>query len=259
MKLKILVFLLALLQPLTSYLSSSSMSSILMDRLQIPIVSPATYAFSIWSIIILSSLFYGIHQLMSRKNSELFSHLAPYAALVFASFSLWLLAAEYNLLPGTVVIFLFMGYGLYKLFPKVVSAARSNKFSLWEKNIVYGTWGLYCGWATVAIFPNLAALIKFSGISDRGDVGLLWQTGVLVVATATVLYLQKKFQWSSPYFAAVLWAYVAIVVGTLERGTVTGYLPYVAMLATTIIIFSFIKNRFIIQKLKKLLKANSLT
>lgn len=237
---KKLVLALALLQPVASYFSTIG-NARFMDQANNPLITPASYAFSIWGLITLGCVVYAVYQLLpGRRNAALYDRIAPYAAGVFAGFSIWLNAAEQDWLWGTVAIFLAMGYCLAHLYPHLVRAAFEKKFSLVETIGTYGTFGLYAGWTTVAIFANVAAALKFSGVADTGTAGILWQAAILVAAVGTAIALLLRLKGSVPYAAAMLWGFVAIVIGTLERGNVAEPLPWIAGLASAALLAAFV-------------------
>lgn len=234
-----LVLALAVLQPVTSYLSTMG-NARFMDQVSNPLITPASYAFAIWGVITTGSLIYAIYQaLPKRKNADLYRRIAPYAAGLFAGFSVWLYAAERDWLWATVLIFLFMGFCLWRLFPQVLGAVRAKALSRFELVFVYGTFGLYAGWTTVAIFANVAAALKFSGISDLGTFGLLWQALVLLSAAAVSVLCVLRTKGSLPYTLTLLWAFVAVVVGTLERGEVALPLTGLATLAVLALVAAY--------------------
>lgn len=242
LKLSVLIF--AILQPVVAYFSSFGDTSRLMEDASIPLISPAGYAFSIWGIICIGSVLFGLYQLFSKRNTDLYEKIAPYALLVFVGFTAWLYAAAQNWIWVTVVIFITMGYGLYRLYPQIVRANLSKKFSLTEQIVTYGTFGLYAGWTTVAIFANIAAVIKFSGLADQGNVGLLWQGAILIVATIVSILGIKRTKGSIPYAGAILWAFVAIIIRLLEWRDVAAPLLYLAVIATAVLAMIFVHARF---------------
>ncbi|MES2668758.1 MAG: hypothetical protein V4644_03675 [Patescibacteria group bacterium] len=240
---RILVLVLALLQPIASYLSTIG-NARFMDQASNPLITPAGYAFSIWGVITFGSLLYAIYQVLpKRRNRELYDRIAPYAAGLFAGFSIWLFAAEKDWLWATVVIFTGMGYFLYRLYPHILAAVREKKLSLAETVVTYGTFGLYAGWTTIAIFANIAAALKFSGVSDTDGAGILWQAGILVLAAMTAIALLLRTKGSLPYAAAMLWGFVAIVVGTLERGPVALPLTGLAAAASLALLGAYVYAR----------------
>lgn len=240
---KFLVLILAILQPITSYLAATG-NARFMDEASGPLISPAGYAFVIWSVITTGSLLYAFYQVLpKRRNEQLYTHIAPYAAGLFAGFSIWLYAASEDWLWATVLIFICMGYFLARLYPHILRAVVAKKFSILEMIIVYGTFGLYAGWTTVAIFANIAAALKFSGVADTGAAGVVWQAGILIAAAVTAVVLLVRTKGSTPYGAAMLWGFVAIVVGVLEKSNDALLLAALATVASLSLVGAYLYKR----------------
>lgn len=245
---RIIVLGLAILQPFTAYFSTFSASSLM--ETNDPTITPAGYAFVIWGVICVGSLAYALYQLLpGRRNKELYDAIAPYVVGVFAGFSIWLYAAGEEWLWVTVIIFIGMGLLLLKVFPTILKAVYQKKFSILEQVVTYCTFALYAGWTTVAIFANTASAIKFYGVSDLGTNGILWQTGILLLACIVSFIAISKTKGSVPYSLTILWAFIAVTIGTLGRANVAGILPWVAGIATCILLVNFL---YIVSKQKKL-------
>lgn len=237
---KTLVLLLAVSQPLVAYLSVlGDRGSIMMNGTN-PLITPASYAFSIWSIICLGSVLYGLYQFRSsRRNTSLYESIEPYAVGVFIGFSAWLYAAHMEWIWATVVILIWMSYCLYKIYVPIVRAAHAGLLSKVEYIVTYGTFGLYAGWATVATYANIAAALKYYGVYDMGTIGILWQACILISAGALALGGVRIYHGSTPYTAAVVWAFIAIVVSTAGSWPASGILPFVAGCAVLAVLIQY--------------------
>jgi len=241
--LKLGVLTTAVLQPVIASTSFGS-SSKLMDQASDPIITPAGYAFTIWGAITIGSLIYAFYQLRpQKKTSKLYEDIAPYSVVVFAGFSAWLYAASHNWLLVTIGIFLLMGFCLFKIYSEILQTRSKTKFTWVEQIGTYGTFSLYTGWTTVAIFANIASAVKFSGFSDVGTSGIFWQVVVLLLATAASMLAIRYFKASVLYTLTILWALIAVLVGTLQHKTVAGILPLIISAAILSIIGTFLKYR----------------
>ncbi len=206
----------ALLQPVMAYWSATGMQSVFMDPTRNPTIAPAAYAFSIWGIITGLCVAYALYQLLYNRNRELYARIAPYTIGLFIGFALWLVAAGANSLVGTVAVFMVMGFCLYRIFSSVVTWRLDGRLSRVEWLVTYATFGLYSGWASMAIFANVAASLYLAGWPN-GVAGQWWQGGILMAAVGTALAITYHTKGSGPYVAAVLWALVAIMINTLAE------------------------------------------
>lgn len=197
--------LLQLLSPIfTSFNSESESSS--------PQIIPAGYTFGVWGIITLLAFGYGIYQLIpNRKNAELHIILASRLMAVYLLFTIWLLAAERNLLVVTVIVFLAMFWLLTRLFERILKS--SAELLSVEKVLLTGQIGIYGGWTTVAIFANIASAIKYYGVSDTGNFGIIWQSVILVCALSNSIFWIRKFEGNLIYAGTILWAFIGVFFG----------------------------------------------
>lgn len=236
---RFLVLVLAALQPVVAYLTSVADQSRIMEEAYQPLISPATYAFSIWGVICAGSVLYGVYQFFATRNRALYDRIAPYAIVVFAGFVAWLYAAAADLIWLTVAILAAMSYGLYRLYPLVARARRNNELSLIELVITYGTFGLYAGWATVAVFQNVAAALLFSGYDDATTLGFWWQGVLLAVGTMAAIYGIRLSRASIPYAGAVLWGFVAVAIALYESMDEAAPLFYASLVAIAALLAAF--------------------
>ena len=97
------------------------------DRPGEPPIVPAGYAFSIWGVIIALSLGYAVRALPRRGSGRaLRDRLAAPLAMVFAGFSVWLLAAELEPRWTTVVVLLGMVAALLWALRIALAARRRS-------------------------------------------------------------------------------------------------------------------------------------
>lgn len=225
---RIVVLLLAISQPIVAYMSVQGNSGSLMMNGSNPLITPAGYAFSIWSVICFGSILYGLYQIRThRRNQTLYQTIEPYAVGVFIGFSAWLYAARMEWILITVGILIWMTYCLYKVYAPIVTAASQGLLSNTEYVVTYSTFGMYAGWATIAMYANIAAAMKWYGASDVGSVGIAWQAFILVSAATLALGGVRVFKGSTPYVAAVLWAFFAVLVSTVNAWPLSSVLPFI--------------------------------
>ncbi|MFC7370593.1 hypothetical protein ACFQPF_02760 [Fictibacillus iocasae] len=239
--LRLLVFLLSLSQPLFAYVMNNS-SSIMDENGSEPFITPAGYTFSIWGVIVIGSIAYGVYQVLPiNAKKKVYDYIAPYSIITFIGFDAWLLAADQEKLLLTVMIFMIMGIALFLSYRHIVSAA----FNTFEKIAVYGTFSLYFGWTTVAIFANIAAALSFYGLPNTG---VLWQMAVLIAAAATSLVLLMRFSFPLPYLMTIIWAFTGILVRTTGAGKEVLPLTFLTITAIVVFIVLALRNKYNLRK-----------
>ncbi|MBO0930988.1 hypothetical protein [Fibrella aquatilis] len=177
-----------------------------------PQITPAGYAFAVWGVITLLSLAYGIYQVIpGNRNIPLFGQLAPYLIGTYLGFGLWLWAAASPNVWLTVPIFIGMFWLLRQAYRRVLP--YRSQLTTTQRLLIEAQLGIYLGWTSVAIFANIASVVKSLGVSDTGPAGQLWQGLILLGATVNVFGCVRLTTGSLAYTLTALWAFVAVFVG----------------------------------------------
>jgi hypothetical protein len=188
------------------------------DRLGEPSIVPAGYTFAIWGVIEALSVGWALWSVL--RPTALTERIAGPLSVVFAGFTLWLLAVsfvEQNWLP--LAIFLAMLAGLLVAL-RVAMAGRAETAD-WNplgRGLLWGVLGAYTGWSSIAVWANLTTALTAAGAPVTGTAGLLGQLAVLAGATATAGAIVVWTGGLLPYAAAVLWAFAGIAVGASGAG-----------------------------------------
>ncbi|QKS72997.1 hypothetical protein FLK61_41110 [Paenalkalicoccus suaedae] len=233
---RLAVLLLAIFQPVSVILVERGGNELFSGEGTDPFIIPAGYAFSIWSLIVLGTIAYGIYQLLPRTYSKnIYDDIALPAIAVFSGFALWIWSASNEWLAATVLIFIAMGVVLRTISLKL----KQEPLSKLEKGIVRFSFSCYYGWTTVAIFANTASALHYYGLPNDGVLGIAWQALILVGATLTSSALLREMPRNITYFATIMWAFIAIVIGTVLVGTEAILLTMLAVAATAYLIVTW--------------------
>lgn len=186
-----------------------------------PLIVPPGPFFSIWGVIIAISIGYAIWAWFARQpDLELRNALARPLLVVVATFSLWLAAAELEPLWSTLVVFVGMLAGLlWALHIALTHRAEIGRWSLLGRGLLWGTLGLYTGWASIAIWLNLTTTVSSIGAPITGPVGVAGQLAILAGATATAVFLVRYTDGLLPYAAAAGWALGGAALGSYDAGS----------------------------------------
>src|SRR4051794_2100867 len=194
------------------------------DRVGEPPITPEGYAFAIWGLIEAVSLGLAIWMVWFRRRADegavrVVDALTRPLLVVFAGFSVWLVASVVEPVWATLAVFLVMGVGLAAALRVAVTArAEVATWSPLGRGLLWSTLGLYAGWSTVAIWLNLTTALAFSGAPVTGTLGVAGQLAVLAGATATTVLVLRWTGGLLPYAAAVVWALVGAVLGASGAG-----------------------------------------
>lgn len=174
-------------------------------------LTPATPAFSIWSLIYVGLLGYVIWQWRALGNPRATRIAWPAAASMLLN-ALWLGVTQLGWLWPSVVVILVLAVVLGVLVRRL---GESRPTSRLEAVVVDGTFGVYLGWVSVASVANITAVLVDAGI----DPGAPWADllAVLVLAVAALLGVvyAVRLGGRSAIAAAMAWALAWIAVGRL--------------------------------------------
>ena len=167
-------------------------------------ITPAGYGFSIWALIYVGLIAFGVYQLLPRnlarfrpvRSLYIFSCALNCAWLFFwqndqIGVCLWIIAA-------LVVVLAFINVKIQKTD------------SALESLLVKGTLGIYFGWVAVALCVNFAVFLVYANIGLKGWENLFGTCAVLVAAAFGVSARVKMTNYFVPL--AVAWALTAIAV-----------------------------------------------
>lgn len=168
------------------------------------VVTPAGYAFSIWSLIYLGLIGFAILQALPKnlnKFTEIRSTLILNCALNCAWIFFW---HSDQVVICFILIALMLGTLIY-----IVAKLRDLKGSAAEIVFTKGTFGIYLGWVLAATFANLA--IMFASLRNDLSNSIPFGAALLLLAAAGGVAVRVKLlNFVAPL--AVAWALTAIAV-----------------------------------------------
>lgn len=201
-------------------------------------ITPAGYAFAIWSLIYIGSIGFTFYQLMpdSGKNVFLAKTRIPYLVLSAANIG-WIFSWHYEMIPVTVALMLVLLVCLARI--NLVFAEVSDKGDIWLAKVPFA---IYFGWVTVAAILNVTILFVYMGL-EMGGSAETW-AGVLLLAAATAIGIILRFRLDSMgYPLTIAWALTAI--GVEQSGdTIIVLFTALGMMALIFFAFwGFVKDR----------------
>jgi hypothetical protein len=169
------------------------------------VLTPANYAFSVWSLIYLGLLAFGIYQLLP-SNIERFRNIRT---LFIASCLLnvgWVYFWHREMIGICVVIIFALAVVLLLL-----NLRLKTPDSLRESILTKAPLGLYFGWVTCAALINLMVWLTHSGagLTDRSETAI--GAAFIILAAAIALIVRMAAQ-NFIFPLAVAWATAAIAV-----------------------------------------------
>lgn len=177
------------------------------------LLTPAGYAFSIWSLIYILLVGLVIYQARDifrpRTENELPQRMGPYFIIASICNGLWTYVFAREWVGLSVIILLLLTASLYALIVRLRIALDNP-----HPAIIVGVWWplmIYTGWVTVASVVNIASWLDSINLT----VSPLWAIIILIGLGIGLLVLLLKRNVRELLLACV-WGIAAIGVGRLE-------------------------------------------
>ena len=167
------------------------------------VITPAGWAFSIWSLIYLGLIAFSIYQLLPARIAEFGRLRLPYIVSCILNCTWIIFWHHFHTGVCTVVIALLLASLFW------VNARLAPPTTFGESILARGVFGLYAGWVTVATLVNLLLYLVSEGIDlDRSSwnlIGIVCLVLALLAAVAARIVL-RNFIYPLP----IAWAAAAI-------------------------------------------------
>lgn len=198
------------------------------DAFPVPF-TPAGYVFSVWGVIYLGLVVFGIWQARPAQASDpRLRDAAPWIVLSGAMNVAWLVLwhAERIVLSTLPIVGLLLS--LMVVYETLAGGERASGWMRWAARVPFG---IYLGWLTVATAANIAVsgwVLGWTGAPFGADV---WS--LIVIAVASVIGLRVLQARGDVAYALVLvWAFVGIAVAN----GLPGLLSFGALIAAALVL-----------------------
>ena len=195
-----------------------------MSRRYDNLFTPAGYAFSIWGIIFLLLLAYGIYQVRTaysdKDASDLIRRTGPWFILANILNCTWVIVFVYDYTGLSVLVMLGILFSLLKII-------LNTNMERWDAPIgviAFAWWPIciYIGWIAVATIANIAAYLSKIGWEGGPFSEISWT--LIMIIIATVVNLLMIYTRNMREFALVgIWALIAIFIRHQENYTGIAY------------------------------------
>ena len=166
------------------------------------IITPAGYAFSIWSLIYFGLIAFSIYQLVPSKRSHFSAIRIPFILSCVLNCA-WIFAWHHELIGTSLLLIIGLAGTLFWIC-FVLRNIGSYADSLLSK----APFGLYFGWLTCATIVNFFVFLKANGFDAQNSF-----VGVLAIIAATACAILARWKLTNYlYPIAVAWALTAIAV-----------------------------------------------
>lgn len=173
------------------------------------IITPAGYAFSIWSLIYLGMLAFSIYQILPSQVNRF----RPIRSLYIVSCVLNCLWIYFWSLESVIVCMVII-LGLWLVLLTVV-AKLSLLRGFAETWLLHAPFGIYFGWVTAAALVNFTVMLVYLGCMPAGSTATVLGSVLLVTGAVTAIVVRIKF--GNFFFPlSIAWAATAIAIENSE-------------------------------------------
>ncbi|HEV7643321.1 MAG TPA: hypothetical protein VGO50_05195 [Pyrinomonadaceae bacterium] len=169
------------------------------------LVTPAGYAFSIWSLIYFGMIVFSIYQALP-KNAERFRSVRSLYILSCAANCAWIYFWHQEQVVLCFVIILVLLASLL-----LINFHLKNAQTMGEFWLVQTPFGIYFGWVTVASMVNLVVALKSINGDLPGSTETILSCAIILLAAAAGALVRIKLA-NYLYSLAIAWAVTAIAV-----------------------------------------------
>lgn len=179
------------------------------DRFNVYFV-PAGYVFSIWGLIYLGLIAYGIFQAMpSQRDNPHLRSTGWWIVLGCVANSAWIFLWHYEQFPLTLIAMFTLLASLLMTYLRLgIGRSQVSKAETWAVRVPFS---IYLGWITVATVANVTSVLDFVKWDRFGLSEETWMVIMLIVVlaiSAAMLFTRRD----AAYTAVILWALAGIAI-----------------------------------------------
>lgn len=203
-------------------------------------ILPANYAFSIWGLIYLGLIGYGIYQLLPEQRQNPVLRRVDYWLILscvvqavwvvlFLLRQFWLsTVAMLGILLPLIAIYLHLGVG----------KRRVNRQEKWLAHIPFS---IYLGWISVATIVNVAVSLFNNNWNGFGIAAPGWTAIMMTVAAvlAALIAIQRR---DIAYPLVIVWALIAIAVRQSSVPLISGVAVGLAIVLVLLIVMTRLRQ-----------------
>lgn len=170
--------------------------------------TPASYVFSIWSLIYLGLLAFSVFQLLKPRFSDASYNQTRILFLVnLVLNSIWIIAWHYDYLLVSLLIMVGLLLTLIGIYQ--TESIGQKPVDRQRKWLVHAPFSLYLGWISVATIANAAIVLYSLKWNGFGIAPIHWTIIMMVVATILGV-ISLKLRRDYIFAGVIVWALIGI-------------------------------------------------
>lgn len=171
------------------------------------LLTPAGYAFGIWSLIYLGLMIFSVYQaLPSQTENPRFRKIRLIYIVNCAANCAWIYLWNYEMIRASVAVIFVILATLVLI--NVRLQIKNSPAETWAARVPFG---LYFGWITVAAILNFTVALASSGV-QMSKAAATVSASILIIASVILGIVIRLKLSIAAYAVAVAWALTAIAV-----------------------------------------------
>ncbi len=172
--------------------------------------TPAGYVFSIWGLIFLALVAFGLYQVLPAQwGNKRLQRIGGWFLLSSLANVAWLFLWHYEFFIWTVPVMLVLLLSLIVIYQRLqIGRVKTRAVEKWTVDVPFS---LYLGWITVATIANITSILYLLKWDGWGISPELW-TAIMLGAGVIIAALVGKTRGDIAYLLVIIWAIVGIAV-----------------------------------------------
>jgi hypothetical protein len=197
-------------------------------------IIPANYAFAIWGLIYTGLVAFGIYQLDSRRNDNVFlQRTRPWLVLVSVLQCAWILLFLYQQMFLSTLVMFGILWGLIKCYLSLHTPSKNARPL--STNWVPAVFSVYLGWISVATIVNVAATFFLWGWNGAPLSSDIWTALLIAVSVGLALVLYAIYT-DRVFGGVIIWSIIGIIFANLDSPIIgIAGLAAIAILAVSLL------------------------
>lgn len=202
-------------------------------------ITPAGYAFAIWSLIYLGLITFSIFQaLPSNTENPRFKNIRTIYIANSAANCFWIYLWHYEMILASLAVMFFLLATLV-----LINVGLRKSESMAETWLAQIPFSLYFGWVTVATILNFSIALVFLGVKTSESISIILSSILIIGAAVLGILIRFKLALFA-YPLAIAWALTAIAVKQSGRTAIVVCAAFgvIALLVSALTAFLQLNN-----------------
>ncbi len=199
------------------------------------LITPASYAFSIWGLIYLGLISFAVYQaLPSQRNDALLRQIGYKIAIASIAQIIWVICFLYRQYAASFLAMLCILLPLIAAYWKLPFKSRISR---WQRWLIRTPISIYLAWISVATIVNGATVLSAWQWGGWGISAVGWTVIMLLVA-GFITHFVTIPRFDLAYAGVFVWASIAIAIKNSEIVFISGTAIGLSI-ALIVLLFSF--------------------